>query len=132
MLSPEFVVENKFRKPDRLSTLLGDWLVEQKLRVLPRSPLGQAISYALANWQANCGVTRNSVSTSWTTSSGRPLTGSTAVTTFPSAPPAKDRGLAQFYFQSRVDLAKAQPRHGDFLDGATEGRINLAVHGPEV
>ena len=33
---------------------LGDWLVEQKLRVLPKSPLGQAISYALANWQALC------------------------------------------------------------------------------
>jgi len=31
---------------------LGDWLVEQKLRVLPKSPMGQAISYALANWQA--------------------------------------------------------------------------------
>jgi hypothetical protein len=25
-----------------------------KLRVLPKTPLGQAISYALANWQALC------------------------------------------------------------------------------
>ncbi len=33
---------------------LSDWLVEQKLRVLPKSPLGQAISNALANWQALC------------------------------------------------------------------------------
>ena len=33
---------------------LSDWLVEQKLRVLPKSPLGQAISNALANWQAFC------------------------------------------------------------------------------
>jgi hypothetical protein len=33
---------------------LGDWLLDQKLRVLPKSPLGQAISYALANWQALC------------------------------------------------------------------------------
>jgi hypothetical protein len=32
----------------------GDWLVEQKLRVLPESPLGQEISYALTNWQALC------------------------------------------------------------------------------
>ncbi len=31
-----------------------DWLMEQKLRVLPKSPLGQAISYALANWQVLC------------------------------------------------------------------------------
>ena len=33
---------------------LGDWLLDQKLRVLPKSPLGQAISYALANLQALC------------------------------------------------------------------------------
>jgi hypothetical protein len=33
---------------------LGDWLLEHKLRVLPKSPLGQAISYALANLQALC------------------------------------------------------------------------------
>jgi transposase len=33
---------------------LGDWLLEHKLRVLPKSPLGPAISYALANWQALC------------------------------------------------------------------------------
>lgn len=33
---------------------LGDWLLDQKLRVLPKSPLGQAISYALGNWQALC------------------------------------------------------------------------------
>jgi hypothetical protein len=32
---------------------VGDWLL-QKLRVLPKSPLGRAISYALDNWQALC------------------------------------------------------------------------------
>jgi transposase len=38
---------------------LGDWLVEQKRRVLPKSPMGQAISYALANWQALCRYPEN-------------------------------------------------------------------------
>lgn len=33
---------------------LGDWLQEQKRRVLPKSPFGQAASYALSNWQALC------------------------------------------------------------------------------
>lgn len=28
------------------------WLEEQRAAVLPKSPMGQAISYALGNWQA--------------------------------------------------------------------------------
>jgi transposase len=42
------------RESVALLNSFGDWLVEQKLRVLPKSPGGQAISYALANWQALC------------------------------------------------------------------------------
>jgi transposase len=38
----------------RLLNCLGDLLLNQKPRVLPKSPLGQAISYALANWRALC------------------------------------------------------------------------------
>ncbi|MCH8830409.1 MAG: transposase [Planctomycetes bacterium] len=30
----------------------GGWLDEQSQRVLPKSPIGKAISYALSNWQA--------------------------------------------------------------------------------
>ncbi len=42
------------RESVALLNSLGDWLLDQKLRVLPKSPLGQAISYSLANWQALC------------------------------------------------------------------------------
>ena len=42
-LAPDFCSE-----PDR-------WICLQcRLRLLPKSPLGQAISYALGNWQALC------------------------------------------------------------------------------
>ena len=42
------------RESAALLNSLGDWLLDQKLRVLPKSPVGQAISYALGNWQALC------------------------------------------------------------------------------
>ncbi len=42
------------RESVTLLSSFGDRLLGQKLRVLPKSPLGQAISYALANWQALC------------------------------------------------------------------------------
>ncbi len=32
----------------------GQWLEEQSQRVLPKSPIGRAISYALSNWRALC------------------------------------------------------------------------------
>src|SRR3954454_22255044 len=31
---------------------LGTWLEEHSLRVLPKSPIGQAIGYARSNWEA--------------------------------------------------------------------------------
>src|SRR5262249_5650281 len=35
-----------------LLTSFGEWLTEQERLVLPRSPIGQAISYAQSNWPA--------------------------------------------------------------------------------
>ena len=35
-----------------LLTSFRQWLEEQRAAVLPKSPLGQAISYALSNWDA--------------------------------------------------------------------------------
>ncbi len=38
---------------------LGAWLAEQSQRVLPKSPIGKAISYARSNWQALCRYTED-------------------------------------------------------------------------
>lgn len=50
-----------FRQRESVPVLnaLGDWLLHQKRRVLPKSPIGQAISYALGNWQALCRYAKN-------------------------------------------------------------------------
>jgi transposase len=40
-----------------LLTAICQWLTEQRQAVLPKSPMGQAISYALSNWQALCRYT---------------------------------------------------------------------------
>ncbi len=53
-LSPADRCALRQRESIALLNSLGDWLLDQKLPVLPKSPLGQAISYALANWQALC------------------------------------------------------------------------------
>src|SRR5262249_37159385 len=37
-----------------LLTAFGEWLTEQGRHALPKSPLGQAIGYAQANWAALC------------------------------------------------------------------------------
>jgi hypothetical protein len=37
-----------------LLTAFGEWLTEQGRLALPKSPLGQAIGYARANWEALC------------------------------------------------------------------------------
>jgi transposase len=37
-----------------LLTAFRQWLQEQRALVLPKSPMGQAISYALSNWEALC------------------------------------------------------------------------------
>ena len=39
------------RSKPQLETILG-WLLEQRRAVLPKSPIGQAIAYALGNWDA--------------------------------------------------------------------------------
>ena len=52
----EFAAEERqrIRQAESLPLLdsFGEWLEEQSLRVLPKSPIGKAISYALSNWQA--------------------------------------------------------------------------------
>jgi transposase len=40
-----------------LLTAFCQWLTEQRQAVLPKSPMGQAISYALSNWTALCRYT---------------------------------------------------------------------------
>jgi transposase len=35
-----------------IMTALGEWLQTEQVKVLPKSPLGQAIAYALRHWQA--------------------------------------------------------------------------------
>lgn len=40
-----------------LLTSICQWLQEQRAVVLPKSPIGQAISYALSNWDALCRYT---------------------------------------------------------------------------
>src|SRR5262249_19259312 len=37
-----------------LLTAFGEWLTEQGARVLPKSPIGQAVAYAQSNWAALC------------------------------------------------------------------------------
>ena len=37
-----------------LLAALGQWLEAQRVRALPKSPIGQAIAYARSNWQALC------------------------------------------------------------------------------
>jgi transposase len=37
-----------------LLTAFGEWLTEQGRQALPKSPLGQAVAYAQANWAALC------------------------------------------------------------------------------
>ena len=40
-----------------LLTAFGQWLQEQRLSALPKSPIGQATAYALSNWEALCRYT---------------------------------------------------------------------------
>jgi transposase len=40
-----------------LLTAICQWLTEQRAAVLPKSPMGQAIGYALSNWPALCRYT---------------------------------------------------------------------------
>jgi len=40
-----------------LLTAFQQWLEEQRTRVLPKSPIGQATAYALSNWEALCRYT---------------------------------------------------------------------------
>ena len=40
-----------------LLTAFQQWLEEQRARVLPKSPIGQATAYALSNWEALCRYT---------------------------------------------------------------------------
>jgi len=40
-----------------LLTSFARWLQEQRAMVLPKSPIGQAMAYALSNWEALCRYT---------------------------------------------------------------------------
>lgn len=47
--------ERKVLRQEKAKPLLdgfGEWLREESKRVLPKSPIGQAISYTLSNWEA--------------------------------------------------------------------------------
>ena len=59
----EFAAEERqrVRQTESLPLLesFGVWLEEQSQRVLPKSPIGMSISYALSNWQALCRYTED-------------------------------------------------------------------------
>ena len=59
----EFAAEERqrVRQIESLPLLesFGVWLEEQSQRVLPKSPIGMSISYALSNWQALCRYTED-------------------------------------------------------------------------
>jgi hypothetical protein len=51
-LSPAELRALRQEKTKPLLEKFGDWLREERQKVLPKSPIGQAIAYTVSNWQA--------------------------------------------------------------------------------